>query len=374
VGVSPVGMLSVVVAVHGVEEYLAECLDSILDRRTPGRPTDDLDVVAVNDASPDGCARILDTYAAGDPRLRVVHVRHNVGLGFARNIGLIQATGEYVWFVDGDDRLAPGAVAAVVERLVAAKPDVLLLGHAMLDGAVSPGGAAWAGWPGGARSGGAGRSGGDARLAALAEPVALRERPDLIGIRQAAWNRVVRRAFLDEVGLRFPSGWYEDVGFSHLALARAGRIAGLDRVCYLYRRRGSGAITATPSERHFDVFEQYEELFAELRRSPGFDGLHARVFAQMVEHYLVIVGTEGRVPSGLRAAFFARMAQHYRRFLPAGGYPVPRGLNGVKHRFVRWDAYGMYATARGLYRARRGPRWAVPALDGAETTQAGPGG
>src|SRR5207237_1393890 len=86
--------------------YLRECLDSIL-----GQPLRDLEVVGVDDASPDGSGDILDEYAARDPRVRPVRLAENVGLGPARNVGLDRAVGEYVWFVDGDAWLAPGCAS-----------------------------------------------------------------------------------------------------------------------------------------------------------------------------------------------------------------------------------------------------------------------
>ena len=84
-------------------------------------------MIAVDDASPDGSAAILDDRAAASPRLRVVHLAVNGGQGPARNAGLDLASGEYVWFVDGDDRLADGALAAIGARLAHSRPDVLLI-------------------------------------------------------------------------------------------------------------------------------------------------------------------------------------------------------------------------------------------------------
>src|SRR6266568_8387624 len=104
--------LSIVIPVFAVEDYLAECLDSILIHAAP-----DLEVIAVEDCSPDRCGEMLDAYAAKDSRLQVIHLERNRGLGAARDIGVEQAGGEYIWFVDSDDRLAPGAVPAVLERL-----------------------------------------------------------------------------------------------------------------------------------------------------------------------------------------------------------------------------------------------------------------
>src|SRR5215469_11385129 len=97
-------VISVIVPVYRVAEFLPACLDSILSGDF------DIEVIAVDDASPDGSGAILDQRAAADPRLRVVHLDRNGGQGNARNLALEQATGEYVWFVDGDDMVADGGL------------------------------------------------------------------------------------------------------------------------------------------------------------------------------------------------------------------------------------------------------------------------
>ena len=113
--------ISVIVPVYRVAEFLPACLDSILAGDF------DVEVIAVDDASPDSSGAILDQRAAADPRLRVVHLEHNSGQGHGRNLALEQATGEYVWFVDGDDAVADGGLAAVTAALSVGKPDVLLI-------------------------------------------------------------------------------------------------------------------------------------------------------------------------------------------------------------------------------------------------------
>src|SRR5690606_35289529 len=84
--------VSIVLPIYNVEEYLAECLDSIL-----AQDFGDFEVVVVDDGSPDGSADIAAEYAARDPRLQIV-TRPNGGLGAARNTGLRSATGEFVTF------------------------------------------------------------------------------------------------------------------------------------------------------------------------------------------------------------------------------------------------------------------------------------
>src|SRR5215471_8591113 len=104
--------LSVVVPVHAVERYLLQCLDSIRAGLTVAENAS-VEVIAVDDASPDRCGPMLDAY----PGIKVIHLAHNVGLGLARNAGLASATGDYVWFVDSDDWLPAGSVRAVLTEL-----------------------------------------------------------------------------------------------------------------------------------------------------------------------------------------------------------------------------------------------------------------
>ena len=148
-------LISVVIPVHGVEDYLDRCLDSVLgpagqaagsggagQAAGGGGPAASLEVIAVDDASPDDCAAILA--ARHDARLRVITTPVPVGPGPARDLGAKEATGEYVWFVDGDDELADGALAAVAGALTRLRPDVLVIDFENLypDGSVSPSGGA----------------------------------------------------------------------------------------------------------------------------------------------------------------------------------------------------------------------------------------
>ncbi len=324
--------LSVVVPVYGVEAYLATCLDSILAQ--PG--AEDGEVVAVDDASPDGSGRLLDRYAARDPRVRVVRLAENAGLGGARNAGVARATGDYLWFVDGDDWLPPGAVAAVRERLADTRPDVLIVDHAEVfpDGRVvaRPSGAA---------------------LGGRHLPLRLADRPELLMLAQSACTKLVRRAFLAESGLSFRPGWYEDCAYSHPLLIAAGSIDVLERDCYHYRQRPRDRITATLSTRHFEVFDQYASVFGWLATVGGDapDRFGPDLFRVMLDHYLVIVGNDFRLPPETRRAFFRRMAADYRRWLPPAGYPRPGGIAGLKHRMVRHDAYLVWAVLRAAHRA-----------------------
>ena len=254
--------------------------------------------------------------------LRVVHLSHNVGLGLARNAGLTEARGEYVWFVDSDDWLPAGSVRAVLRQLREEQPDVLLIDHLRVQEN--------------------GRLEFDASSGALQDP-SLRS---LIKLQHTAWNRIVRRGLLEELDLRFLPGWYEDIPFSNPVLIAAERISVLDRVCYHYRVGRLGSITATRSDRHFEAFDQYDRMLAWVAGRDPEPWLRHALFTLMVNHLLVVLGNDGRVPPRRRRAFFQRLAAHYRRYAPAD-YP---GHPGIKHKLVKLRSYPVYAASRQVYR------------------------
>ena len=89
--------ISIIVPIYNVEKYLDRCIASLLNQTLK-----DIEIILVDDGSPDNCPKMCDEYAKKDSRIKVVH-KQNAGLGYARNSGLDVATGEYVAFVDSDD-------------------------------------------------------------------------------------------------------------------------------------------------------------------------------------------------------------------------------------------------------------------------------
>lgn len=94
-------MLSIIVPVYKVEKYLSECVESIINQTYS-----DFELLLVDDGSPDRCPEICEDYAEKDSRIRVIH-KENGGVSSARNVGIQNASGVYVMFVDSDDYLAP---------------------------------------------------------------------------------------------------------------------------------------------------------------------------------------------------------------------------------------------------------------------------
>ena len=116
-------LISVIVPVYKVEPYLRQCLDSIL-----AQTYKNLEIILVDDGSPDNCPAICDEYAKKDSRVTVIH-KENGGLGSARNAGLDICHGEYIGFVDSDDWLDPDVYRAVADGLLKTDLDMAVIGY-----------------------------------------------------------------------------------------------------------------------------------------------------------------------------------------------------------------------------------------------------
>ena len=114
--------ISVIIPVYNVERYLARCLDSALNQTFS-----DIEVIAIDDGSPDNSAAVLKGYAEKDNRVCVI-TQPNQGTSVARNNGLAQATGEYVFFLDADDSLHPQALEITYVQMQKYKADLVTVG------------------------------------------------------------------------------------------------------------------------------------------------------------------------------------------------------------------------------------------------------
>ena len=121
------GLITVVIPIYNVEKYLDRCLKSVV-----GQTYRQLEIILVDDGSPDRCPVMCEEWAQKDKRIRVVH-KQNAGLGMARNTGIDHATGEYICFFDSDDYVVPDALEAAYSLAAQEKADVICYGFSRID-------------------------------------------------------------------------------------------------------------------------------------------------------------------------------------------------------------------------------------------------
>jgi CDP-glycerol glycerophosphotransferase len=226
-----VAKLSVVVPFCNVEHFIEAALESIA-RQTFG----DLEVIMVDDGSGDESTVIAKSFAARDPRFRLVQ-QQNQGPGPARNTGVRLAAGKYLAFVDGDDLLAPHAYELLVGSLEKTGSDIACGGVLRFTPASI--------WPSPAHS--------EIFKTTLQGTHASRY-PVLLQDR-TPWNKVFRRSFWDSCDLEFPRGLYEDAPPMVRAHVLATSVDVFRDIVYYWRLRGAGELSTTQRTRELSNIE-----------------------------------------------------------------------------------------------------------------------
>ena len=215
---------TVIIPVYNVEEYLDECLGSVLSH------DGDIEVILVDDGSTDSSGVICDDAARADGRVRAIH-RENGGSAAARNTGLGEARGEYVLFVDSDDAVFPSSLDRIAEKIdESGRPDAVFLEAEKFypDGRREPMGDGYSAAAIDGRSA-------DEVLAFLASC------PKFPG---SACTKALKRSFIEENGIRFREGEYvEDIDFVCRVLEKAQTFAYCPSPFYRYRQKRSGSNT-----------------------------------------------------------------------------------------------------------------------------------
>ncbi len=231
-------MISIIVPVYKTEPYLHQCLGSLL-RQT----YKDIEILLIDDGSPDRCGAICDEYGAKDKRIRVFHTENN-GLSAARNLGLKEAKGEYLGFVDSDDWIDPDYYEILLKRLL--------------------------------------ETGADISASKILYFSASKEQQDqenreivyegkeiLIGlanqeISNVVWNKLYRKKVFD--GIWFPVGRvYEDTARMHLILAQAQRMAANVATTYHYRQHHETITKTYTAKNLVDCADAYLSQFLYLQ-------------------------------------------------------------------------------------------------------------
>lgn len=116
-------LISVIVPIYGVEQYLRQCIESIL-----GQTYTNFELILVDDGSPDKCPSICEEYKSKDSRIKVVH-KTNGGLVSARKAGLLESKGDYILNVDGDDFIEPTMIEEMIKSALMYSADIVITGY-----------------------------------------------------------------------------------------------------------------------------------------------------------------------------------------------------------------------------------------------------
>lgn len=227
--------ISVIVPVYKVESYIQRCVDSILNQTYT-----DLEILLVDDGSPDTCGKICDEYAGKDSRVSAFH-KVNGGLSDARNFGCQYATGEYIIFVDSDDYLELDIFQYLYNNIQKYQADMATCGvYDVYDDHTKT-----------QESGGEFVCSGQKAFEYILKGVF---------IRGEIWNKLMKRELIQ--GLQFPKGkLYEDIFYTARLMQRVSKVCVGTKPKYYYIHR-SESITGKPYRTQLhDIIEAYEENY-----------------------------------------------------------------------------------------------------------------
>lgn len=242
-------LISVIIPVYKVDKYLEKCIRSVVEQTYQN-----LEIILVDDGSPDGCPAICDMWAARDPRIRVIH-KTNGGLSSARNAGLAVASGEYVAFVDSDDWIEPNMyellhTACIDNRTllsVCGRYDEYENGSPKRIGRCPP------------------------RKGVVAVEEMLSNMFLGQGWDSSVWDKLYHRSLWAHIC--FPDGKiYEDIAIMHRVVIAAQQIALVNVPLYHYYHRSGSIVTSKFSEALFDypahtrlILAQISEEYPKIR-------------------------------------------------------------------------------------------------------------
>ena len=213
------GLISVIVPVYNVEPYLDRCVQSIVDQTY-----ENLEIILVDDGSPDNCPAMCDAWAARDSRIKVIH-KQNGGLSDARNAGMEEATGEYIGFVDSDDYIAPEMFEKLMVRMINTNSDIVSCDAIRV-------------WDDDTPNVTMVHNSGDFVLDRTESMCALIQSTCLI---QTVWNKLYKASLAKRI--LFEKGKiHEDEYWSWQAVSLASRVATINNAFYFYYQR-TGSIT-----------------------------------------------------------------------------------------------------------------------------------
>lgn len=228
-------LISVIVPIYNVEKYLNKCVDSIINQTYKN-----LEIILVDDGSPDKCPELCDIYAQKDKRIKVVH-KENGGLSDARNAGMAVASGEYVSFIDSDDYIELNMLSDLYDCIVKDNSDVAACGVNWVDESCK-----------------VIRKDCVEQHCVLSNVEAMKELLHDNIIKQYVWNKLYKMSIIKDIP--FEKGRYnEDVFWSYQMVGNANQISISPNVCYNYLQRSNSIMGVGYSAKRLDALDAYAE-------------------------------------------------------------------------------------------------------------------
>lgn len=237
-------LISVIIPVYQVENYLCRCVDSVLSQTYQN-----LEVFLVDDGSTDRCPSICDAYAEKDDRIRVIH-KENGGLSDARNAALDRISGDFVTFIDSDDFVGKNYVEGLFQALGKTGSDLSICGFSIVGEGLPPRDSATLN---------------DSRLKTFSPEQALEAILYQREFDTSACGKLYRSSLFRRI--RFPKGlWYEDLATIYKIIFHAQKIVFVPFKAYFYWQRQGSIINSAFSTKKLELLTVTKQTVADIER------------------------------------------------------------------------------------------------------------
>ncbi|MBO5004864.1 MAG: glycosyltransferase [Clostridia bacterium] len=292
--------ISIIIPVYNVEEYIRECLDSLLKQTI----RDELEVIIVNDGSTDNSQKIIDEYVKKYPKLFKCYIKKNEGQGIARNYGVKYATGEYIGFVDGDDYIKFDMYEILYKEAKEKKLDIVVCDMLWV----------YADKTTQSRS-------------TLPKFIKEFNYYTYILSNPGPVNKIYKREIWNKEKIQFPDIWYEDLGVIPAMVKYTENIGYVNKELYLYRQRQNSTMLKTEyNEKLLDIIKACNNLY---------DILKDTKFLQELEYLYIF-----------QLIYFSSF-----RFLKFNKYKdIEKCVKEVKIKFPDWKKNKYYKTKPFLFK------------------------
>lgn len=283
--------VSVIIPVYNVEKYLHQCLDSIINQTFKN-----IEIICVDDGSTDSSAKILEEYAQKYSFIKVLH-QQNLYAGVARNNGLKIASGEYVFFLDGDDFCAPDLLSLAVNKGDSLGADIVVFDHIRFD-----------------EQTGTKEKKEDISSGLLPKNITTFSYKDIPNrimsvINPVPWNKLIRRDFILKNDLHFEAlSSTNDITFSALCAVCASKIAYIKKPLVFYRVNISASITSTKKYKLDNVITALLQTYKHAKALSFYSDISASVQYFVISNlYYALTHYAGQPDSEIYQKFYQKI-------------------------------------------------------------------
>lgn len=260
-------MISIIVPIYQVEDYIQECLDSLIQQTYK-----DIEIICVNDCTLDNSITLVKEYQKKDSRIRIINHEENRGLGGARNSGIKAAKGEYILFVDSDDYTNINMIDKLYQSLITTKSDASVCGVML----TYPDGKTLVPHTG-------------FHYDALADSCIynIKESKEILtNMWPSAWNKLFKVSIIRENNILFKERiLYEDHTFFYEYFSYCNQFAYIKEPLYYYRQQRPCSITTQSNGREKEIFtilEYISDIFKNIYLGKQYDELFMKIAIRLL--------------------------------------------------------------------------------------------